>query len=127
MTLFDTIDYFLQQTAGDMESLSWEIREELNQEDSDTSWMEEEYDINKENYDNLLIIKSELARLQRYDDELSSVMPEDYKDWWQNSKEEWPLLAKLSIENHRASEELAWDQLEYATINQSTGLVGDPQ
>ncbi len=94
-----------------MESLSWEIREELNQEDSDPSWMEEEYDINKENYDNLLIIKSELDRLQRYDDELSSVMPEDYKDWWQNSKEEWPEVAKGSIESLREREQYAWEQL----------------
>ena len=111
MTLFDTIDYFLQQTAGDMESLSLEIREASNYEHYDTTWLEEEYDINKENHDNLLIIKSELARLQRYDDELSSVMPEDYKDWWQNSKEEWPLVAKLSIEDARQSEEFAWEQL----------------
>jgi hypothetical protein len=111
MTLFDTIDYYLQQTAGDMESLSWEIREESNYEDHDTTWLEEEYDINKENHENLLLIKSELARLQRYDEELSSVMPEDYKDWWQNSKEEWPLLAKLSIEHARESEQHAWEEL----------------
>ena len=127
MTLFDTIEYFMDETAAQMEELSWEIREESNYELNSIESLSEEYDFNKELYDNLLKIKSELARLQRYDDELSSVMPEDYKDWWQNSKEEWPLLAKLSIEDHRASEELAWGQLEYATMNQSTGLVGDPQ
>lgn len=127
MTLFDTIEYFMDETSAQMEELSWEIREESNYELNSIESLSEEYDFNKELYDNLLKIKSELARLQRYDDELSSVMPEDYKDWWQNSKEEWPLLAKLSIEDHRASEELAWDQLEYATMNQSTGLVGDPQ
>lgn len=117
----------MNETAAHMEELSWEIREESKYELNSIESLSEEYDFNKELYDNLLKIKSELARLQRYDDELSSVMPEDYKDWWQNSKEEWPLLAKLSIEDHRASEELAWDQLEYATMNQSTGLVGDPQ
>lgn len=111
MTLFNTIEYFMDETAAQMEELSWEIREESNYELNSIESLSEEYDFNKELYDNLLKIKSELARLQRYDDELSSVMPEDYKDWWQNSKEEWPLLAKLSIVDARKSEEIAWEQL----------------
>ena len=99
-------------TAAQMEELSWEIREESNYELNSIESLSEEYDFNKELHDNLLKIKSELARLQRYDDELSSVMPEDYKDWWQNSNEEWPEVAKGSIQNLREREELAWKQLE---------------
>jgi len=82
------------------------------QEEPQLDWYCEEYDLCKERIEHLQQIKSELARLQRYDDELSSVMPEDYKDWWQNSKEEWPEVAKGSIENLREREELAWKQLE---------------
>ena len=59
-------------------------------------------------------IQKELDRLRRYDDELSSVMPDDYKDWWQGSKEEWPLIAKFSIESLRERKELAWQQVESA-------------
>lgn len=111
MTLFDTIDYFIKSLEADLEETSWEIREETNYEDNALDYLSEKYDTLEQQLEDLQKIKSELARLQRYDDELSSVMPEDYKDWWQNSKEEWPLLAKLSIEDHRASEELAWKQL----------------
>jgi len=114
MTLFDTIEYFMDETATQMEELSWEIREESNYELNSIESLSEEYDFNKELYDNLLKIKLELARLQRYDDELSSVMPEDYKDWWQNSKEEWPLVAKSSIESLREREEIAWEHLAIA-------------
>jgi hypothetical protein len=42
---------------------------------------------------------TDLERLQAYDEELSKVMPKDYKDWWQNSKDEWPLVARLVIED----------------------------
>lgn len=46
-------------------------------------------------------ISKELERLRRYDKELSSVMPPDFKDWHQNSKEEWPELAAWVIKNLR--------------------------
>ena len=127
MSLLETLEYFLTETAADMESLSWEIREETNYEDSNTENLCDEYDFNQQLHDNLQQIKSELARLQRYDEELSSVMPKDYKDWWQNSKEEWPIVAKGSIESLREREELAWEHLERATMNGPTGLIGDPQ
>jgi hypothetical protein len=127
MNLIETLEYFLTETAADMEGLSWELREETNYEDNNTEYLAEVYDFNKALYDNLQQIKSELARLQRYDEEISSVMPKDYKDWWQNSKEEWPIVAKSSIESLREREELAWEHLERATMNGPTGLIGDPQ
>jgi len=56
-------------------------------------------------------IENELARLKRYDEELSAVMPKDFKDWWGNSKEEWPIVARGVIENLREREEIAWQQV----------------
>lgn len=56
-------------------------------------------------------IENELARLKRYDEELSAVMPKDFKDWWQNSKGEWSIVARGVIESLREREELAWQPL----------------
>lgn len=53
-----------------------------------------------------------LERLDRYDQALSAVMPSDFKDWWENSKDEWPDVAAGVIENLRKREELAWEQLD---------------
>ena len=50
--------------------------------------------------------------LVAWETELSKVMPADYKDWWQNSKEEWPMVARMSIEGLRKREQLAWDMLD---------------
>ena len=58
MTLLETLDYFLIETAADMESLSWEIREETNFEDNNVEGLSEVYDFNKALYDNLHQIKS---------------------------------------------------------------------
>ena len=58
MTLIDTLEYFLTETAADMESLSLEIREETNFEDNNVEGLSEIYDFNKELYDNLKQIKS---------------------------------------------------------------------
>ena len=114
MNLLETLDYFMNETEAYMNELSWEIREETNYEDNNVESLSEEYDFNQELHTNLLKIKSELARLQRYDEELSSAMPKDYKDWWQGSKEEWPLIAKSSIESLREREEIAWEHLSIA-------------
>ena len=54
---------------------------------------------------------TDLERLKAYDEELSKVMPPDFKDWWQNSKDEWPEIAAAVITNLREREELAWQQL----------------
>ena len=114
MSLIDTIDYFIQDTEGDLQCYEWDIREETNQENPDLDWYCEQYDLCKQRIEDLRKIRSELARLQRYDDELSSVMSKDYKDWWQNSKEEWPIVAKSSIESLREREEIAWEHLAIA-------------
>ena len=62
MTLLETLDYFLTETAADMESLSLEIREETNFEDNNVEGLSEIYDFNKELYDNLHQIKSIIER-----------------------------------------------------------------
>jgi hypothetical protein len=57
MTLLETLEYFLTETAADMDGLSWEIREETNFEDNNIEHLTECYDFNKELYDNLKQIK----------------------------------------------------------------------
>jgi uncharacterized protein YodC (DUF2158 family) len=49
------------------------------------------------------------AELANWHKELSAVMPTDFKDWHQNSKAEWPLVARQVIENLREREKLAWE------------------
>ena len=58
MNLLETLEYFLTETAADMDGLSWEIREETNYEDNNIESLSELYDFHKENYDNLLKLKS---------------------------------------------------------------------
>ena len=64
MTLLETLEYFLTETAADMESLSWEIREETNFEDNNVEGLSKIYDFNKELYDNLKQIKSVIEHLE---------------------------------------------------------------
>ena len=56
-------------------------------------------------------VMTNLERLQAYDDELSKVMCPDFKDWWQNSKDEWPLVARLVIEGLRKDNEWCYDTI----------------
>ena len=60
------------------------------------------------------------AERDTYRAELSAVMPKDYKDWWQNSKLEWPLVAALTIANMRDQNDLLIKMLEslYALHNE---------
>jgi hypothetical protein len=60
-------------------------------------------------------IQKELARLRRYDEELTKVMYDDFKDWHQGSKEEYPEIAAWVITNLR--EQLNW---AYETIDRLT-------
>ena len=64
MTLLETLEYFLTETAADMDSLSWEIREETNFEDNNIEHLTECYDFNKELYDNLKQIKSIIENIE---------------------------------------------------------------
>ena len=49
---------------------------------------------------------TDAERLKLYDEEISKEMPKDFKDFWENSKEEWPLVARLVLEGRR--ENLEW-------------------
>jgi hypothetical protein len=64
MTLLDTLNYYLEEASGQMEELSWEIREETNYEDNNIEYLTECYDFNKELYDNLKQIKSIIEELK---------------------------------------------------------------
>jgi len=64
MTLLETLEYFLTETAADMDGLSWEIREETNFEDNNIDHLTECYDFNKELYDNLKQIKSIIENIE---------------------------------------------------------------
>jgi hypothetical protein len=64
MTLLDTIDYYLDQILGEMECISWEIREGTNHPDCNQDTLTEDYDLCKENYDNLQKIKTILENLK---------------------------------------------------------------
>ncbi len=44
MNLLETLEYFLTETAADMDGLSWEIREETNYEDNNIDHLTECYD-----------------------------------------------------------------------------------
>ena len=64
MTLLETLEYFLTETAADMDGLSWEIREETNFEDNNIDHLTECYDFNKQLYDNLKQIKSIIENIE---------------------------------------------------------------
>jgi hypothetical protein len=113
MTLFDTLDHYIKEVEADLEGISLEIREETNFEPNCVDSLSKMYDEVKEHRDNFFKIKSELERLQRYDDEISKEMPKDYKDWWKNSKEEWPLVARLTLEGRRESIDQLYDDIDY--------------
>ena len=46
------------------------------------------------------------SRLAKWEAELSKVMPSDFKDWWQNSRDEWPEIARRVIQDLRKNAEL---------------------
>ena len=60
-------------------------------------------------------IQKELARLRRYDEEISKEMPKDYKDWWENSKEEYPEVARLVLEGRRENLEWCYNVIDKQT------------
>ena len=104
-----TLDHFIKDTKGYLECFEWDIRDLTNQDETNQEegkWYYEQRDLCKQRLEHLQQIKSELARLQRYDNELSSVMPKDF--------EEWPEIAAAVITDRRESEEMAWQQVELA-------------
>jgi hypothetical protein len=58
MKLTDTIDKFIDYCEGEMEDLSWHIREETNFEDNSIDWLSNEWDEKAKHLENLKQIKS---------------------------------------------------------------------
>ncbi len=58
INLIDTINYFIPQLEGELEDLSWQIREETNYEDCNLDWLSEQWDTVAEHLDNLKQIKN---------------------------------------------------------------------
>ena len=48
-------------------------------------------------------------KLIAWEDELSTEMPPEFKDWWQNDRAEWPMVAAALIRSLKADNERAWD------------------
>jgi BMFP domain-containing protein YqiC len=53
-------------------------------------------------------------QLATWETEIGAVMPPDFKDWHQNAKSEWPVVARSVIESLRKRESQAWDHLATA-------------
>lgn len=62
------------------------------------------------------------ARLAKWESELSKVMPADFKDWWQNSREEWPEVARMVIEGLRKQVEMT-DKAAEARVKELEAIV----
>lgn len=60
ITLKDTIQNFIGQIEGDLEDLSWQIREETNYEDNSIDFLCEQYDVAEKHLENLKTILSQL-------------------------------------------------------------------
>jgi len=55
---------------------------------------------------------TDLERLKLYDEKLSAVIPLDFKDWHQNSKDERPEVARWVIENLRKDREWCYEVMD---------------
>jgi len=58
MTLIQTLNHFINDLEADLESISWEIREEMNYEDNCIDYLTEEYDEKEKHLNNLKQIKT---------------------------------------------------------------------
>lgn len=58
MTLIDTLNHFINDLEADLETISWEIREETNYEDNCIDYLTEEYDEKELHLNNLKQIKT---------------------------------------------------------------------
>lgn len=54
-------------------------------------------------------------RIKGYMQPLTDIMPNDFKDWHENSPEEWPLVAASTITGLRDREDLAWENATKVT------------
>ena len=57
----------------------------------------------------------------KFAEELSKVMPKDFKDWFQNGPEELPIIARIVIENLKKENEMLWDMIDnvHSALNTS--------
>lgn len=58
MTLIGTLNHFINDLEADLETISWEIREETNYEDNCIDYLTEEYDEKEKHLNNLKQIKT---------------------------------------------------------------------
>jgi hypothetical protein len=49
------------------------------------------------------------ASVDDWERELSAAMPADFKDWWQNSRREWPAVAAEVIKSLRLDRDAGWE------------------
>lgn len=47
-------------------------------------------------------------KLMDWEDELSSIMPKDFTDWWQTDRSEWPMVTTSLIRMLKADNDRAW-------------------
>jgi hypothetical protein len=45
------------------------------------------------------VTDADARRLADYDERLSAVMPPDFKDWHENARDEWPIVAAMTIKS----------------------------
>lgn len=57
MRLIDTLNHFINDLEADLESISWEIREESNFEINSIDYLSEDYDEKQKHLNNLKQIK----------------------------------------------------------------------
>ncbi len=57
-TLIETINMFIEELEGDLEDLSWQIREETNFSDNNIDFLSNEWDEKAKHLENLKEIKS---------------------------------------------------------------------
>lgn len=64
MDLFSTIDWFIRELEADLESISWEIREETNYEDCSLDYLTDDYDEKEHHLNNLKEIRTLLMKIK---------------------------------------------------------------
>ena len=63
-TLIETINMFIEELEGDLEDLSWQIREETNFADNSIDYLSNEWDEKAKHLENLKKIKSIINQME---------------------------------------------------------------
>ena len=64
MDLNSTIDWFIRELESDLESISWDIREETNYENNALDYLSELYDEKEQHLNNLKEIRGLLTKIK---------------------------------------------------------------